>query len=254
MRRRHIKATELINDIRSGMTASELMVKYDLRTQQVSKLYRQLEERMSAPAELYPRSWSTQCTCKINSTRSHIRHDVSVALPVHILNNQRINGLVMDISEKGLRIRGMETRLGRFRNMVIHADQLGLKPVAVGADCRWVTKTGFQRKSVAGFEIVDISHQDREGLGLLIDKMAAAHGNGKIVSCIDKDKSGKGTRSDLIMSWKCPACGMPQNRNFKECPQCGIIVLKYIHQKRRVQADTVVFDVTGPDNHTFHVD
>jgi hypothetical protein len=254
MRRRRIKATEIINDIRSGMSASELMVKYDLRTRQVSRLYRQLEERMAAPAELYPRSWSTQCTCKIYFTRSHIRHDVSVALPVHVLNNQRINGLVMDISEKGLRIRGMETRLGRFRNMVIRADHLGLKPVAVGAECRWVTKTGFQGKSVAGFEIVEISRRDREGLRPLIDKVAAAHENGRVISCIDEDKSGKGTHSELTMPWKCPACGMPQSRNFEECPQCVVIVLKYIHQKRRVQVDTVVIDVMGSDNNTFHAE
>jgi len=33
--------------------------------------------------------------------------------------------------------------------------------------------------------------------------------------------------------FKCPACGMPQNQVFKECPQCGIIVDKYLKQQEK---------------------
>ncbi len=29
-------------------------------------------------------------------------------------------------------------------------------------------------------------------------------------------------------TWACPACGMRQNRDFEECPYCGIIVSKYM--------------------------
>ncbi len=28
--------------------------------------------------------------------------------------------------------------------------------------------------------------------------------------------------------WRCPACHMPQSREFPECPQCGIIVSKFM--------------------------
>lgn len=31
------------------------------------------------------------------------------------------------------------------------------------------------------------------------------------------------------VTWKCPKCGTAQTREFEECPQCGVIVAKYVN-------------------------
>ncbi len=31
---------------------------------------------------------------------------------------------------------------------------------------------------------------------------------------------------EISIAWRCPACGTPQTRAYKECPHCGVIVAK----------------------------
>ena len=30
----------------------------------------------------------------------------------------------------------------------------------------------------------------------------------------------------VAVVWRCPACGMPQDRAYEECPHCGVVVAK----------------------------
>ncbi len=34
------------------------------------------------------------------------------------------------------------------------------------------------------------------------------------------------SKSEGLITWRCPVCGTPQTRTFEECPQCGVIVAK----------------------------
>ena len=35
------------------------------------------------------------------------------------------------------------------------------------------------------------------------------------------------TSAGVRIAWKCPACGTPQTRAYDECPNCGVIVVKF---------------------------
>lgn len=35
----------------------------------------------------------------------------------------------------------------------------------------------------------------------------------------------------IEIAWKCPACGKPQTREYRECPACGVIVSKFIESQ-----------------------
>jgi hypothetical protein len=35
----------------------------------------------------------------------------------------------------------------------------------------------------------------------------------------------------VAAAWKCPACAMPQDHAHDECPQCGVIVAKFLKQQ-----------------------
>jgi hypothetical protein len=43
-------------------------------------------------------------------------------------------------------------------------------------------------------------------------------------------------------AWRCPACHMPQAREFDECPQCGIIVAKFKGKFRQEQGSPATED------------
>ncbi len=46
---------------------------------------------------------------------------------------------------------------------------------------------------------------------------------------------------------KCPSCGMPQFSEFDVCPQCGIIVKKYLggRETAKTEAPTIIEDLPG---------
>jgi hypothetical protein len=42
------------------------------------------------------------------------------------------------------------------------------------------------------------------------------------------DKRLSPTETSVDMWWRCPACGSPQSHEHDECPQCGVIVEKFL--------------------------
>ncbi|MBI5251724.1 MAG: hypothetical protein HY912_19705 [Desulfomonile tiedjei] len=52
-----------------------------------------------------------------------------------------------------------------------------------------------------------------------------AVGSGPVQKVSSESKSPLSPKSAI--TWRCPACNMPQFREFDECPQCGIIVAKF---------------------------
>jgi hypothetical protein len=167
------------------------------------------------------------------------------------MQDPRVRGLTLDVSEKGLRIHGIEARFRQDRNLVIRSEELfGIKPVKFLAECRWVRKNGSQGQSFSGFEIVEIGPQHLENLKELVRSLGYQFGMGRkaVESTHETSEKKAHTNPDHNMNWKCPACGMPQSRKFQECPQCGVIVYKYIRQRREIQTDSVVIDIDNLKN------
>jgi hypothetical protein len=241
--------SDVIHDVRSGLTASQLMIKYELSPKQVMNVFKQLEDGMPRPADIYPRSWSINSKDHGRRTRSLPRHDVNVPLLVHEMQDTRVRGLVLDISEKGLRIHGMEAIFRRERNLTIRSEEIfGIRSVMFLAECRWVKKNGSHGHSFSGFEIVEIVPQHHENLKKLVGLIGYDLGMSRTAFESADETSDRKASADHTMNWKCPACGMPQSRKFQECPQCGVIVYKYIRQRREIQTDSVVIDIDNLKN------
>ena len=83
-------------------------------------------------------------------------------------------GILRDISEKGLRVAGIESSVGQVKTLQIPIDMfMQTDPLLIIAECKWVeTKGKNKRYPVAGFEIMDLSERDRKVLrdfmGLLV--------------------------------------------------------------------------------------
>jgi rubrerythrin len=43
----------------------------------------------------------------------------------------------------------------------------------------------------------------------------------------DLDKRAVMSEKSIAIAWKCPACGVPQNQAYDECPRCGVVATKF---------------------------
>jgi PilZ domain len=164
--KRQINGTDILNDLRSWMAAWELQVKYKLSAKSLQAILKKLVERNAiSHSELYELSSFYKERIDRRRERTYPRADLGVYVPIHEIGSGAI-GVLRDISETGLRVAGIASRVGQattFRipiDMFIHAE-----PLLIIAECKWVEIKGKRRKyPVAGFEIMDLPETDREVL------------------------------------------------------------------------------------------
>ncbi|MFH1116715.1 MAG: PilZ domain-containing protein [Pseudomonadota bacterium] len=230
--KREIKATQFVKDIRSGMTTSQLMGKYRLSPRECQNLYGQIEEIIPDPGALYGRiPTEDEVQGGLSPKRLYPRHDIPMPLSVLDLKKMDDKGLVLDISAKGLKTQGIDTGPMTVVTLVIMADDLfDTGRIVLDAQCRWSRRQGLHGNRIAGFHIVDISHRNLNDLFRLIAKIEVINRR-TIGSSSPEERSGASLSpapAALRIAWVCPACDMPQTREYEECPQCGVIAAKYL--------------------------
>lgn len=100
------------------------------------------------------------------ATRAFRRIPYSV--PVFEKKDLKKKGMLRDITENGLGIRGLRTEVGETKTFVIApTDFLDIDPLVFDAQCRW-TKRDRNGEYLAGFEITDISEPSLRELRKLI--------------------------------------------------------------------------------------
>jgi hypothetical protein len=231
------KPNDLIRDIKSRFSTTELMRRYRLSPTQVESILKELEKKTARPADLYPRSWSTRHRLSSDRTRTRARHEVHLRLPVLDLNFPAIEGLVKDISPGGVKVLGIEVQLGQERSLLIRPDEtLGVKPILFDARCRWVSRKGQGLLCEAGFQIEDISEENLQNFNTLIETIAASNLRDHLAPHSAKKRPDNGAGTEKSYIWKCPACAMPQPKEWEVCPQCGVIAAKYRRQHETIHA------------------
>ncbi len=167
-----IKANEFIRDIRSGMTCSGLLEKYKLSPNTIQRIFRGLIDRnIMTSDELAGRCALFDDTMqrRIQSVRLLFRHVVNFVLPICEKEKPKTLGIVLDITEGGVRLKGIEAITGESKNFAIPANKFfDVLEVEFRAQCRWVHREGSTGKCIAGFEITDISPGALVELGKLV--------------------------------------------------------------------------------------
>jgi len=250
-----IEAQELVDDMRRGMTAQELMEKYELRPGELQSLFRQLKEVIPGPSALYGRSPGHGEDKKGESIRLLPRNDVALPVPIYDVKDPQNKGVVFDISEKGVGIQGIEKRVGDVARFVVRGDSFfPIDPFQLEAICRWVKPTGDHRKFLAGFEIMNISAGGLEALRKFIQAQTRITGAWSTVHGSEQYAHAPKQPEDVAPAWTCPFCNMPQTREFDECPQCGIIISKYMKHMdmerteiRNAMEEVEVLEEISPD-------
>ncbi|GEM_PF-787231 len=161
-----ITAKEILNDIRSGMTDSELMEKFDRTAKGLKRLFRKLVQAKAVKhGELYEKSPMYKDMVDQIQSREFPRARVTVRLRIFDSESSD-GGYVRDLSEQGLRVAGIKAKVGDTKTFLLPADMLTeSKTIRFEATCRWVKAKGTGNKFfMAGFEITNISDHDHEDL------------------------------------------------------------------------------------------
>jgi len=151
--KRRIKIPEIVRDIRSRITDSELMEKYSLSAKGLEGLFKTiLDAGIMQSSEIYGRLPSYDHSVDLEDLRSLPRRDLELRIHLFDQTQPQVRGLLSDLTEKGFRVREVEAKVAEVRTFVIPADELfPIDPIVLEARCRWVKKeTGGS--SVAGLK------------------------------------------------------------------------------------------------------
>ncbi len=169
--KKRIKAGEFINDIRMGKRISELMQKYGLSPKTIHQVFRKLVEAdLLSKRELDDREMLYKGAANIVGVRKSPRKRLDPPLPVFDSIEPFSDLLVLDVSETGIRVEGVNATVGEEKTFKIKPRGSEDRATLVfTAKCRWVKKPEHAKgRSVAGFEIIDISGYDAEVLQKLL--------------------------------------------------------------------------------------
>lgn len=169
--RRRIKARDFINDIRDGLTPTDLMQKYKLSPdafrqvlKKLIKLSRELQDEGTGRRKIDASSPT------FRDLRQFVRKEIDFPLSVYDGIDQLEEGRVLDVSRNGVRIQGIGTRVGDRRTFIVRFGRGdGRHPFVFEAVCRWAHLDPVRPQDcVAGFEITGMSALDAERLNELL--------------------------------------------------------------------------------------
>ena len=169
--KRKIRANDIIRDVRSGLTVSQLMDKYRFSLKVLRFVFRRLlnagaitKDELTAQTALY------NDTLELKGIRRWIRKTTGFPVRIYDSGNPFATGYVRDISEKGVCIEGIEAAVGEVKNFVVRSGAFGEGHTLVfEGKCRWVNpQESPGKKWVAGFEITSISSLDSGELRKLV--------------------------------------------------------------------------------------
>ena len=173
--KRKIKAKDIVNDIRSGMSDSQLMEKHELSYKGLQSVFKKLVDANAIrPRELFNRAPSAgDDTADVTSIRLVPRDFVEVPLPICDADDPKNIGTITDVTEKGIGIRGIRVATGETKTLVFFSDRLfPVGPFALQAQCRWVKNGNGNGQIESGFEITNISETSSQQLKKIVEWVA----------------------------------------------------------------------------------
>jgi len=205
------------------------MDKYCLMARELDGVLDQLKKMLGDPVALYGRIEKNRAHEKTNKIRFLRRHRIDLPVLVYDAQDPTIRGEVRDVSEKGIGVQKMNIKVSDIKRLVVLANEyFSIEPFGFEAQCRWTTPTTDDRHPLAGFEIINISEESLKSLGKFVETYANVQSGPEARSMGRLSGAPASCATENGAIWVCPFCEMPQPKEFEECPQCGIIVSKYL--------------------------
>lgn len=159
MSRRRIAASEVVNDIRSGMEDVALMEKYKLTAKGLQYVLRQLvNKRAMRRKELYRQSAAYADKALVENLRALPRQVTAVPVSIYGEDDLEREGRVTDITEKGVQVTGIPAKVDESKRFLIRVERFQeIEPFMFEGLCRWASNAKHVGDPVAGIEITGIS-------------------------------------------------------------------------------------------------
>jgi len=172
--KRKINAHDFIHDIKSGMTDTDLMIKYNLSSRMLQNLFRKLlNAKAISPADIYERSPFEETTIDVATISYSLEGYTVATTSIYDVTQPEIVGSVTNCSEKELRVEGIEAGFAELKNFIITSGKAAkIEPIFLKAKCRWCRLEEFSGEHVALFEIVSIWPEHLKELRKLIRAFA----------------------------------------------------------------------------------
>jgi hypothetical protein len=154
-----IAESTFLSDIRRGLTDDELAAKYRLSNRGLGTLFRSLvDAELIGFSELLRRFPGRKDLPEIVAEfRTSRRHHLRVSLPVHDAARPSNQGVICDVSDEGVGVRGIEVLEDEIKTLVVPEYELfRLGPVIFQAVCTWFRNRRGMHDHAAGFMVVEV--------------------------------------------------------------------------------------------------
>ncbi|MDQ7784461.1 MAG: hypothetical protein RDU20_16365 [Desulfomonilaceae bacterium] len=170
MANRRINLRSFVEDVRSGTSDTQLMSKYKLSGIGLQKAFTKLvDAELLDPSDIQGRLPSYESPIGVDALRVLARNYLAFPVVVYDTEDLRVQGDILDITEKGLQVAGIEVKPQETKSFVVRPDEFhDIYPFVFEARCQWVRREGPDGTWVAGFEIAEISEMGLEELRKLI--------------------------------------------------------------------------------------
>ena len=149
-----INASQIVEDIRSGLAGSQLMKRYRLTRRGLRwALMMLISSGAISLSEICDKLAYDSEQIVLDKLRHSTRYKLDFHVTIHDFSNPHLRGTVRDVGETGIGVRGMKSNVGENKTLVISSDEIGeFATFFLEARCRWSTQTRAGEYK-AGFEI-----------------------------------------------------------------------------------------------------
>ena len=161
---------EILADIRSGAIDTELMEKYNLSAKALRSSFQRLTDSGKLDVREICRSpvfWDETVDCE--ARRGYPRLLLAFVQRIHEEECPEKQGLVIDVTEKGMQVKGIAGTLGEVRSFqVVPRRFTGVGAFRFTAECVWTCTDQTDAQPLLGLRIADISPEDKGRLRAFI--------------------------------------------------------------------------------------
>jgi hypothetical protein len=181
-RERRNRAESIAADIRRGCSEEDLMRTFQISPKRLPQIIEALvAEGFLNGLDLQNLRGEDEEVIFLEKRRSP-RYKTRTAVVVIDAENPFQKCLLIDASEQGLAVKGMDVRREERRRLAVLGDEIGsVEPFELKAQCRWIHRNADDGRPVAGFELVGISDENAILLRKLLD-----HLESEIVECDER--------------------------------------------------------------------
>ena len=152
--RKQIRVSEIVNDIRVGVSDSEMMDKYKLSSNGLASVFKKLLEAKAISSFLFVQWSALFCESpEVKNIRVFPRGSLKFRLPIYEAGHSEMRGEVLNVSVGGLAVRDLEAQVNDTRSFLI---PIKGAPVLFKAKCRWIRQEPVHGATVSGFDVVKV--------------------------------------------------------------------------------------------------